>query len=99
MTIASQFLFEAGLHSQDKKESREEENIDDNVRYEDDYSQSSPDSGQTFAVGMLVSHKKFGLGRVKEFHNLGDNGIIVVQFKSGQVKPLMLKYANLSIVE
>jgi hypothetical protein len=43
--------------------------------------------------------KKFGLGRVKEFHNIGENSIVVVQFKSGQVKPLMLKYANLSVIE
>ncbi|MCX5633981.1 MAG: UvrD-helicase domain-containing protein [Phycisphaerae bacterium] len=101
MTIASQFLFEAGLQPQSstvpQKES--EDKGDDSVYYERDYSQVSPDSSQTFAIGRLVSHKKFGLGRVKEFHNLGDNSIIVIQFKSGQVKPLMLKYADLSIIE
>ena len=104
MTIASQFLFEAGLQPQGTAEQQKDRdnNADstvDNTFYERDYSQSSPDSDQAFAIGRLVSHKKFGLGRVKEFHNLGDNSIIVIQFKSGQVKPLMLKYANLSIVE
>ncbi|MGA2914482.1 MAG: UvrD-helicase domain-containing protein [Sedimentisphaerales bacterium] len=100
MTIASQFLFEAGLRPQSAAEPQKDEVKSDNdTYYERDYSQISPDGDQPFAVGRLVSHKKFGLGRVKEFHNLGSDSIIVVQFKSGQVKPLMLKYANLSIVE
>jgi DNA helicase-2/ATP-dependent DNA helicase PcrA len=101
MTIASRFLFEASLKPQDitEQQKESEDKSDDNVYYERDYSQSPVDSGQTFTVGRLVSHKKFGLGRIKEFHNLGDNSIIVVQFKSGQVKPLMLKYADLSVVE
>ena len=101
MTIASQFLFEAGLKPQDITEQQKEyeDKSDDNVYYERDYSQISPDSGQTFAIGQLVSHKKFGLGRVKEFHNLGESSIIVVQFNSGHVKPLMLKYADLSVIE
>jgi len=101
MTIASQFLFEAGLQPQVAAEQQKEyeDKSDNNIYYERDYSQISPDSSQTFAVGRLVSHKKFGLGRVKEFHNLGDNSIIVIQFNSGQVKPLMLKYADLSVVE
>jgi DNA helicase-2/ATP-dependent DNA helicase PcrA len=109
MTIASQFLFEASLKPQDMAEQQkeyEDKSVDstgspqdDNIYYDRDYSQSPVDSGQVFFTGQVVSHKKFGLGRVKEFHNLGDNSIIVVQFKSGYVKPLMLKYADLSVVE
>lgn len=101
MTIVSQFLFEAGIQPQNATEQRKEyeDKSSDGIYYERDYSQISPDSGQIFAVGRLVSHKKFGIGRVKEFHNLGPDSIIVVQFKSGQIKPLMLKYANLNIVE
>ena len=101
MTIASRFLFEAGLQYQEATERQAESESKDgnNIYYDRDYSQISPDSNQAFAIGRLVSHKKFGLGRVKEFHNLGDNSIIVVQFKSGHVKPLMLKYADISIVE
>jgi DNA helicase-2/ATP-dependent DNA helicase PcrA len=94
MTIASQFLFEAGLEFQEKFEDKQPD-----IYYERDYSQSPIDSSQPYVIGQLVSHKKFGLGRVKEFHNLGAESIIVVRFNSGQVKPLMLKYADLSIVE
>ena len=101
MTIASQFLFEAGLQPQEIVEKQEEskDKNRDGIYYEPDYCQVFDDGKQVFAAGQLVSHKKFGLGRVKEFHNLGDNSIIVVQFNSGQVKPLMLKYADLSVIE
>jgi hypothetical protein len=101
MTIPSQFLFEAGLQSQKIAEEQEEskDKNRDNIYYEPDFCQLSDDGKQVFAAGQLVSHKKFGLGRVKEFHNLGDNSIIVVQFKSGHVKPLMLKYADLNVIE
>ena len=101
MTIASQFLFEAGLQPQEIVEKQEESKDEnrDGIYYETDYCQVFDDGKQLFAAGQLVSHKKFGLGRVKEFHNLGDDSIIVVQFNSGQVKPLMLKYADLSVVE
>lgn len=100
-TIDSQFLFEASLKPQDMAEQQKEyeDKSDSNIYYERDYSQSADDTEQIFAIGRLVSHKKFGLGRVKEFHNLGESSIIVVKFKSGQVKPLMLKYAGLSVVE
>ncbi|MBN1787798.1 MAG: UvrD-helicase domain-containing protein [Sedimentisphaerales bacterium] len=98
-TIGSQFLYEAALEPDQAAE--QDENVhDEGVYYETGVSCSdSGSSGGAFSVGQLVSHKKFGLGRVKEFHNLGDNSIIVVQFKTGQVKPLMLKYAGLDIVE
>lgn len=100
MTVASQFLFESGLHQQSRIETQKDnEKTSNGFYYDNDYSQVSPDSSQLFTAGMLVSHKKFGLGTVKEFHNLGSESIIVVQFKSGLVKPLMMKYANLKIVE
>jgi DNA helicase-2/ATP-dependent DNA helicase PcrA len=101
-TISSQFLYEAALEPQDIEEQDKdiEDRDDDNIYCQTNVSYSHSDSsGKAFSVGQLVSHKKFGLGRVKEFHNLGDNSIIVVQFKSGQVKPLMLKYAGLSIMD
>ncbi len=100
-TIPSHFLSEAGLQLQEIVEKQEEfeDKNRDNIYYERDFCQIFDDGKQIFAAGQIVSHKKFGLGRVKEFHNLGDNSIIVVQFNSGQVKPLMLKYADLSVVE
>lgn len=54
---------------------------------------SSP--GAAFRVNELVQHSKFGLGRVKEYLDLGADSIVVVRFNSGQTKSLMLKYAKL----
>jgi DNA helicase-2/ATP-dependent DNA helicase PcrA len=96
-TIESQFLFEAGLRPQMQTDSQDADfSAPAGVYYE---SEVSDENTPRFSAGQLVSHKKFGLGRVKEFHNLGDNSIVVVQFKNGCVKPLMLKYANLSVIE
>jgi len=49
-----------------------------------------------FTPGDLVKHEIFGFGRVKEFVDMGENSVIVVRFDTGQIKTLMLKYANLS---
>ena len=66
--------------------------------YDDDFSQDFDysASGGAFSKGQAVSHAKFGRGKVKEFHDLGENSIVVVSFNTGQTKPLMLKYANLT---
>jgi len=102
-TIMSPFLFDAGLELQEYGDRTDDLDYDDDDRqdsYQEQISQAADvkTTGNAFAAGQLVSHKKFGIGRVKEFHNLGADSIVVVEFKSGQVKPLMLKYANLSII-
>ena len=51
-----------------------------------------------YKVNELVSHEKFGLGRVKEYLDLGVDSIVVIKFNSGQTKSLMLKYAKLERV-
>jgi len=51
-----------------------------------------------FSAGDLVRHPSFGLGRVKEFVDMGENSIVVVEFRTGQTKSLAVKYANLSKV-
>ena len=64
----------------------------------DDYSQVSPSSKPQFVSGQVVRHKKFGMGRVKEFTDLGQSSIVVVRFNTGQTKSLMVAYANLEIM-
>ncbi|MDD5063297.1 MAG: UvrD-helicase domain-containing protein [Phycisphaerae bacterium] len=85
-TIPSQFLFEIGadLTSQPQET---------HYCYDD-----TDDTGQTytsFAAGQLVRHKLFGSGTVKEFVDMGENSVIVIKFHTGQIKSLMLKYADL----
>ncbi len=99
-TIPSRFLFEAGLKVRDSEKRQVENKIND-FKYDDADSQicEYDDSQERlFVKNELVSHQKFGLGRVQEFHNLGENSIVVVRFISGKTKPLMLKYTNLTKV-
>ena len=91
-TICSQFLYEIGYSPYDQDSDFEEDDFDD------DFSQvaSEADSGtDKFRAGELVGHSKFGIGMIKEFHNMGENSIAVVRFNSGKTKTLMVKYAKL----
>ncbi|MFB0553515.1 MAG: ATP-dependent helicase, partial [Phycisphaerae bacterium] len=84
-TIPSQFLFELGQEITEQAE--EDESYEDNHQV----SQSIP----YFETGQLVRHKSFGIGRVKEFIDMGENSVVVVKFNTGQTKSLMVKYADL----
>jgi DNA helicase-2/ATP-dependent DNA helicase PcrA len=81
-SIPSQFIFELGLEI-----SEQAETYDDN----DYFSQTTPQ----FKTNQLIRHKSFGLGRVKEFIEMGENSVVIVKFNSGQTKSLMVKYADL----
>jgi DNA helicase-2/ATP-dependent DNA helicase PcrA len=92
-TVPSQFLFELGTDF--TKQIRQDNfEIDDGNKY-DDTSQITPH----FQTGQLVRHNKFGLGRIKQFVNMGENSLVIVKFNSGQTKSLMIKYANLTDVD
>ena len=85
-TIPSRFLFELGTQFSEAAE--------ENRHY--DYATSQVTS--RFQIGQLVRHRSFGLGRVRNFVDMGENSVVVVKFNTGQTKSLMVKYANLSIV-
>jgi len=91
-TIPSQFLFELGTNFTEQAR-HEDLDVDDPVDY--DTSQIMP----RFKKGQLVRHEKFGLGRIKQFTDMGENSIVVIKFNSGQLKTLMVKYANLSVID
>ena len=85
-TIPSQFLYQLGINFNGSPD--RQQNYDD---YIDDDVHDIPD----FVKNQMVRHKKFGLGRVKKFIDMGDDSVVVVRFNTGQTKTLMLKYANL----
>jgi DNA helicase-2/ATP-dependent DNA helicase PcrA len=92
-TIPSQFLFEIGAkiaRPQPQDEFAQEHPQDEYI---------STEYQPPFVEGQLVSHKIFGLGRVKNFVDMGDNSVVTVRFNTGQTKTLMLKYANLTVIE
>ncbi len=90
-TIPSPFLFELGVNlggSQVLDESN-----DDGLIYEDTFDDLPVE--QPYTKGQLVQHKKFGIGIVENFIEMGENSVVTVRFKAGQSKSLMTKFANL----
>jgi len=95
-TVRSQFLFDAGLNP---KEQEQKETVEETKELDYDNSDSQVHSQECgFEEGQLVSHKKFGTGRISKIHNLGADSVVEIQFRNGVIKSLMLKYANLTIV-
>ena len=89
-TTPSQFLYEIGVA---EKEMRYDNDFAQ-VHYEDTPAAKKKKEGE-FVPGQLVEHKKFGMGRIKEYMDLGESSIVVVKFNTGKVKSLMVAYANL----
>ena len=72
------------------------------IRFLNDSDENHPVKNSQFSIpnsqlqtGDIVVHKKFGIGTVKDFADMGDNSIVTVAFNTGQTRSLMLKYAKL----
>ncbi|MBW8002465.1 MAG: AAA family ATPase [Planctomycetes bacterium] len=98
-TSASPFLYELGISLTESTEENdyEYERSHDDTEF-DHYDHPSPQTPQ-FAIGQLVRHKKFGLGRVIKFVDMGPDSLVEIKFNAGQTKTLMLKYAKLEKIE
>jgi DNA helicase II / ATP-dependent DNA helicase PcrA len=108
-TIPSQFLFELGIKFSESPESNGDDYLKstfDNRQHAMGRAEESAisnhqssiinnQSSAPFKHGDIVVHKKFGIGTVKDFADMGDNSIITIAFNAGQTKSLMLKYAKL----
>ena len=92
-TIPSQFLFELGADFTEQAP-EDDYDVDDDNEYD-----TTSQTVSVFKTDQLVRHDKFGLGRIKQFVDMGENSIVVVKFNSGQTKSLMVKYANLTEVD
>jgi DNA helicase-2/ATP-dependent DNA helicase PcrA len=94
-SVPSQFLYEIGFEG-------EAEAFDTDWGRSTDFDDfgsfptQKKKAGQVYAVNELVEHPKFGLGRIKEYLDLGEDSIVVVRFNSGKTKSLMVKYAKLT---
>jgi len=103
-TIPSQFLFELGLNFSESAPRYEIENqqltrsvIPEGCsfgREQGTHSQFSAPKAP-YRCGDIVVHKKFGIGTVKDYADMGDNSVVTVAFNIGQTKTLMTKYARL----
>ncbi len=96
-TIPSQFLFELGLEF---SESAPQSEIDNRQPTIDNSLLNSKFSipNSKFRKGDIVVHKKFGIGTVKDFSDMGVNSVVTVSFNSGHTKTLMTKFAKLTKV-
>ncbi len=99
-TVPSPFLYEMGFSSQDLEAVNDWDGTEDADMDRDELSEEIDDSGtkSRFRINELVQHSTFGMGRVKEFVDLGEDSIVVVKFNSGQLKSLMTRYAKLQRV-
>jgi len=101
-TIPSQFLFELGLSFSESTRSVVPES---GFFGSEQGTQSAISNHKSsiinhklspqFHCGDIVVHKKFGIGTVKDFADMGDNSIVTVAFNTGQTKSLMTKFAKL----
>jgi DNA helicase-2/ATP-dependent DNA helicase PcrA len=103
-TVPSQFLYELGqgltpLGDEDAGPHDEASFSRSSSRPEPKRSQPATRKDPEYVPGQLVRHKKFGLGRVKKYEDMGANSIVVVTFNTGQTKSLLLEYAGLSKVQ
>jgi DNA helicase-2/ATP-dependent DNA helicase PcrA len=102
-TIPSQFLFELGLESMRSVVPEScllgpEQGIHSEVEKNNQSSIINHQLSPRFKRGDLVVHKKFGLGTVKDFADMGENSVVTVAFNSGHTKTLMTKFAKLAKV-
>ena len=108
-TIPSKFLFEIGMKIDEfggSRLSNSSSSSGNNTGFSfnnkpkcvSDFKPQSK-SAAPYKVGELVKHAKFGMGRVKEFLDLGDKSVVTVKFNAGQTKALLLQYAKLEKIK
>jgi DNA helicase II / ATP-dependent DNA helicase PcrA len=100
-TMPSQFLSEIGqsVPQAPAAPAPTRQQYDEDFPQEHYYDQDTPAVKiPPFVENQPVNHAVFGLGRVKNFVDMGENSVVTVRFNTGQVKTLMVKYAKLTKV-
>ena len=60
---------------------------------------SVPISANGLTAGMVVEHMRFGIGKVIKIEGMGHDQKAEINFKSGGLKKLLLRFAKLKIIE
>jgi DNA helicase-2/ATP-dependent DNA helicase PcrA len=105
-TIPSQFLFELGLSFSESANVTPADTFvipaQAGIQFSNDSDEGHVVKNSQFSIpnsqfraGDIVVHKKFGIGTVKDFADMGDNSVVTVAFNTGQTKTLMTKFAKL----
>jgi len=82
-----------------KKKSDYRSIITDEYSQIDNYQSNDFQLSQKLRPGSIVVHDVFGKGKVVYLDGYGENQKVIVEFKSGIKKHLMVKYANLKIIK
>jgi DNA helicase-2/ATP-dependent DNA helicase PcrA len=98
-SIPSKFLYEIGIGFTGLAPDKFAGQSTRSLASTEDSAPPAPASEDAFKKGELVSHAKFGLGRVEKYVDMGASSIVTVYFNSGVSKNLMLKYAKLVKVQ
>ena len=98
-TIRSEFLRNlSGLKYSDFSAAEDTQELPKDSSFDDSYDDTLADYDDEmagFALGQLVRHPSLGIGRIEKLMPAQNNNRVVVQFKSGARKTLVLKYARL----
>ena len=95
-SIPSQFLYELGIDFSESLVYEDTSHETDTFHGYSDFDTAQP---APFVKDQLVRHKKFGLGRVTEFMDMGENSLVIVRFNTGQTTSLMVKYEKLEKID
>jgi len=99
--LPSRFLEEMPEELIEKRENKEKRHQFFEGEYDFDQrpSEERDQSHEKMKIGMTVKHPTFGLGVVKRREGMGDQQKVTVYFNNGLVKTLIVKFANLSLLE
>ncbi|MFC1484993.1 ATP-dependent helicase [bacterium] len=99
--LPSRFIKEAGLAGDD--DTAQCKQFDPYAKVEDFFNKKKEigderveSYGEELSIGDKVRHQQFGIGIVQKLYGEGDRVTSIVRFQSGEMKRLLLKYANLS---
>ena len=60
---------------------------------------SSAGSNDSLAVGSVIEHQRFGIGRVLNIEGTGENKKATVEFRVAGTKQLLLKFAKYKVIQ
>ena len=63
----------------------------------DPYMDSEP--GVPLYLNQLIRHPHFGMGRVQQIVSAGANPKVIIKFNTGEMKTIILEYANLEFID
>ena len=97
-TITSPFLGEMPQEMLEIEDRTGLAGVGEREEYRERFESESQGLARQFRRGTMVRHPQFGLGRIEEVTDMGQQTRAVVQFNAKGLKTLILQYARLEVV-